>query len=281
MNIQSSSYLHYTFQTCVNIDIDIASGRNVQGTFVYVSKIIRNWITKKFPALNLSTYPGNYQKNQYTQTVESLYSYDDCLYCIKTSHTDKEIPNRIWITEAEIHKKDEKLYLGVKNAYTSSTPKNGEDYIIFNVPIFVRTIARKIKLLDAGENIETVETIDSPDKLTSLYYLITNPSRQLPVIVISENTSLDDISAKYFSVNEGYLLDGNRLAEDLKFISHVFYLPSELQISWCNLIGHNWGLYNGAVRTYNPNFTIDDNCYYNHPMIIPQKILSTNYVNAH
>ena len=92
MNIQSSAYLHYTFQTCVNIDIDIASGRTVQGTFVYVSKIIHNWITQKFPALNLPSYPGNFQKNQYTQTVETLYSYNDCFYCIKTTHTDKEIP---------------------------------------------------------------------------------------------------------------------------------------------------------------------------------------------
>lgn len=70
------------------------------------------------------------------------------------------------------------------------------------------------------------------------------------------------------------------LAEDLKFISHIFYLPSEYQTSWCNLIGSNWGLYNGAVRTYYPNFSIDDNQYYNHPIIIPQKILSMNYVNS-
>lgn len=111
MNIQSSAYLHYTFQTCVNIDIDIASGRTVQGTFVYVSKIIHNWITQKFPALNLPSYPGNFQKNQYTQTVETLYSYNDCFYCIKTTHTDKEIPNRIWITEAEIHKKMRSYFL--------------------------------------------------------------------------------------------------------------------------------------------------------------------------
>ena len=280
MNIQSSAYLHYTFQTCVNIDIDIASGRTVQGTFVYVSKIIHNWITQKFPALNLPSYPGNFQKNQYTQTVETLYSYNDCFYCIKTTHTDKEIPNRIWITEAEIHKKDEKLFLGVKNAYTSNSPKNEEDYIIFSVPLFVKNIAKKVTLLDVGETIENIATIDSPDKLTDLYKLITNPSRQLPVIVISENTSLDNISAKYFAVNDSYLLDGTCLAEDLKFISHIFYLPSEYQTSWCNLIGSNWGLYNGAVRTYYPNFSIDDNQYYNHPIIIPQKILSMNYVNS-
>ena len=281
MNIQSSAYLHYTFQTCVNIDIDIASGRNIQGTFVYVSKIIHNWITQKFPALSLPPYPGNYQKNQYTQTVESLYSYADCLYCIKTSHTDKEIPNRIWITEAEIHKKDEQLFLGVKNAYTSNSPKNDEDYNIFSVPLFVKSIAKKVKLLDAGENIEGIETINCLDRLSELYNLIINPSRQLPVIVISENNSLDDIAAKYFAVNEGYLLDGNRLAKDLKFISHTFYLPSTFQTLWCNLIGTNWGLYNGAVRTYYPNFSIEDNCYYNHPMIVPQKILSMNYVNPH
>lgn len=38
MNIQSSAYLHYTFQTCVNIDIDIASGRTVQGTLSMFQK---------------------------------------------------------------------------------------------------------------------------------------------------------------------------------------------------------------------------------------------------
>lgn len=115
--------------------------------------------------------------------------------------------------------------------------------------------------------------------MNRLFNLINNQDRQLPVIVISQNSSLDSTSAKYFSVNNGYFLDGERLITDLKFISHIYYLPTTLQPLWLSLIGNNWGLYNGAVRTYYPHFDKEDNCYYNHPMLIPQKILSMNYVN--
>lgn len=279
MNIQSASYLHYTFQTSLKIEIDTNSGKHTQGTFVYISKIIHSWIMKKFPSLHIPSSPGNYQKNQYTQAIDTLYSYEKCLYCIKTSHTDKTIANRIWITEAELHLKDGSLYLGVKNAYTSNSIKNEEDYKIYSVPSFINKLSQKIKFLDAEEPIDSIITIKTEEELKHLYNLVINPLRQLPVIVISQNTSLDSISAKYFSVNDGYFLDGGRLVKDLKFISHIYYLSAEMQPLWINRIGSNWGLYNGAVRTYYPQFNIEDNCYYNHPLIIPQKILSMNYVN--
>lgn len=279
MNIQGATYLHYNFQTFLKIEIDTFAGRHMPGTFVYISKIIHKWIIKKFPYLNLPPNPGNYQKNQYTQIVDTLYSYEDCLYCVKTSHTDKATPNRIWITEVELHQKDNALFLGVKNAYTSNSPKDDEDYRNYSVPTFINKISQNIKLTDAEESVDSVLTIQTEDELNRLFNLINNHDRQLPVIVISQNSSLDSTSAKYFSVNNGYFLDGERLITDLKFISHIYYLPTTLQPLWLSLIGNNWGLYNGAVRTYYPHFDKEDNCYYNHPMLIPQKILSMNYVN--
>lgn len=62
MNIQGAAYLHYNFQTFLKIEIDTFAGRHIPGTFVYISKIIHNWIIKKFPYLNLPSNPGNYQK---------------------------------------------------------------------------------------------------------------------------------------------------------------------------------------------------------------------------
>ena len=279
MNILSSSYLHYTFQTSLKIEVDFTAGRHIPGTFAYVTKIIHTWITKKFPTLKLPLNPGNYQKNIYTQTVDTLYSYEDCFYCVKTSHTDKDTPNRIWITEAEIHLKDGALYLGIRNAYTSSSLKNEDDYEIYSVPTFVKKISEKVTLLDGGESVDSVITVNSDDSIDNLYNLVTNPARQLPVIIISQNSSLDNIAANYFLVDNGYFLEGARLNKDLKFISHIYYLPTEMQTSWIKKIGNNWSVYNGAIRTYYPNFDIDDNCYYNHPMLIPQKILTMNYVS--
>lgn len=279
MNIINNSYLHYTFQTALQIEVDTTHNRTLQGTFVYISRIIHNWITIKFPSLNLPSQPGTFQKDQFTQSVNTIYSYDNLFFCIKTSHTDATKANRIWITEAELSVTNDVLSLAVRNAYTSNSPKNDEDYKTYSVPNFIKDISQKVNLTDAFCKTGQITTVENQSSLDQLYKLITHSNRLLPVIIISENTSLDKDSSIYFTVDNGYLLDGASLANNLSFISHVFYLPSQFQKKWTELIGDNWGVYNGAVRTYYPKFDAEDSSYYNHPILVPGKILAMNYSN--
>lgn len=279
MNILNSPYIHYTFQTSLKSKIDLKNNRSLKGTYVYISKIIHKWMAVKFPDLKLPTNPSNYQKNSYTQTVDSIYDYDNCFYCIKTTHTDKTVANRVWITEVEIHQENDELVMGVKNAYTSNNPKSDDDYQIYSVPTFVSKILNKVQFVEANEPVDRLILLNSENELQSAYKLILNPSRQHPVIIISQNKSLNEIDAKYCTIEDGYLIDGHKLLENIKYISHIYYLPYTMQELWAKIIGQNWSVFNGAVRTYYPYFDINDNCYYNHPIMNYKKMLTMNYVN--
>lgn len=277
MNILNKSYLHYTFQTALKVEIDYNSGRHIQGTFLHMSKIIHKWIITKFSSINVPKSICNFQKNLVSQSVEILYSYEDSFFSMKTTHADKEVANRMWITEAEIFRKDDELFLGVRNAYTSTSQKNEDDYKMYSVPTFVKTISRTVTLLDGKHSPSYISYLNSEQHLKDIYLEIVSDERQLPIIVISQNSTLPQEISNYFVTDDGYLLDGERLADALKFIAHVYYLPCSAQEKWSQMIGKEWGVYNGAVRTYFPHVNIDDMCYYNHPMLVPSKILAMNY----
>lgn len=277
MNIINSSYLHYTFQTTLKLEIDLESGKTIKGTFIHATNIIYNWIKKKFPSLKLPTKVCSMQKDYFTQSVDIMYSWENTYFCMRTSHTDRETANRVWITEAELIIIDDDLYLGIKNAYTSTMLKSDEDYKMYAVPIFVRKISNTLSLTDANNKTGNIYTVSNNTDLENLLQLIINKKRKLPVIVISERVSSDLDVSKYFEIDGGYLVDGNRLAEDLSFIAHVFYLPQSFQKIWSTMIGDMWAVFNGAVRTYYPDVNLESTDYYNHPYLVATKIMSMSY----
>ena len=143
----------------------------------------------------------------------------------------------------------------------------------------MRDIRKYIELTDSNLTTGSVIKINNEADLENLYFLITNPKRKLPVIVISECLYTDAAVSKYFEIDDGYLVDGKRLALDLIFIAHVIYLPLEFQTPWTTKIGELWSVFNGAVRTYYPNADLEDTAYYNHPYLVATKIMSMNYIS--
>lgn len=274
---QVKNYNYRTFQGFYQIGIDAENGRSLQGTFFYVSKILHGWINKKFPNARLPESPKSCKINNTSIIIDIQFDWDKQYYVMKTVHPDETIAGKMWITEASLYVENDKLQLGVKNSFNIMA-QTEIDYKNYSCPQFVRTIANTVQLMDAGERIGSVHEINDEPDLESLYNLVLNKKRSFPVIVISE-ASKGGLEYLYVIEEPGaYFLDGSKLSEELIGIAHVFYLPLNCQDRWNELVGDEWKVYHGAVRTFYPEFSVED-MYYQHPIMIPLKIMSMDYVS--
>ena len=270
---QIKTYNYNTCQFLFRIRIDYNNGRTLEGTFAHVSRIIHSWIVEKFSGIDIPEKPHSYSTNRAGITIDILYDWDKRYYTMRTTHTDREVAGKMWITQASLYVDDNGLWLGIKNHFSIHTPVD-TDYSIYSAPSFVNRIASNVYLMDSNNVVGSVQTVGSEQSVEELFDLVTSKERTLPVIIISEASLA---GYKYFYVIDEpghYFLDGGKLCSELNYLAHVFYLPLLYQTKWNELIGSTWEVYNGAVRTYYPNFLLDDE-YYHHPIMVPQKIMLT------
>ncbi len=255
----------------------VVEGRTLEGTFVYVRSIIHSWIKKKFPEINVPENAANYNVNNDSISID-IFSTND-IYSIKTSHPDNEDAGKTWITQATLCKEGKRLKIAVQNAYASIDTgiEENYDYKNYSAPGFVFDILRKTCLVDAGERMGHAVCVGSEEDLRNLIDLIRSQSRRMPVVIISQLFNKKDPLVWLYQTEDKYLLDGDKLADELNLIAHVWYLPEEYQKLFYESMP-DYGVYNGAVRTFYSGFTDNDE-YYHHPILIPNKIMAMDYVN--
>ena len=269
-------YTHTSYQGYFVVDNENSS-YTIKNTFIYVCRAIHTWIRRKFSQMFIPDQPCVFQKDLHGRSVSILFSYDDMLYCMITKHPDEIIPNRVWTTEAEVSCRDGKISLAVVNHYTS--PETDKDYNLCSPPGFVTSLSYRLRLTDVGKPVNAISTIESDVDLLELQCLIEDPDRQFPVVVISENIARDEMEAMYETDN-GYHVDGEKLANDVRNIAHVFYLPVCFQEKWCSEIGDDYGVYAGAIRTYYCGFNPETQSSISHPFLTSQKILRMSYTDS-
>ena len=193
-------------------------------------------------------------KSFISQNADIIYIPSEKYFCMRTVHQDLSDSNRFWITEAEVMNLNGELVLGIKNSYTSTEPDNS--LTAFGIPVFLRKLQLNCVLMDGCGRTGKLHKIVSERELEGLFDLIADSSRTLPVIVIAQDNRIIKDNIDFFEDKEGYLIDGEKLAKKLGLRAHVFYLPIEFQEEWTNIIGMEWSVFNGAIRTYNPNASI-------------------------
>src|SRR5690606_13900415 len=98
------------------------------------------------------------------------------------------------------------------------------------------------------------------DDILELEAFVTNPDRRLPVVVLTQpDQQRLGISTAPF------LLAQRELANRLMGLAHVVTLPWELGYKWTELVGKQWSVYMGAVRTYMPGLDFDTDSPAQHP----------------
>lgn len=208
---------------------------------------IYNWAKNKVPDLKMDRNIRSGSLHKHSQKVDIIYNYNESYFCMALEHADTNIPGRTWIIEAEIGIINSRLMLGVKVTYT--TPKGRiVDKPNYGVPRFVVTIANNTPIIDVVVLNESY-TICDDKGLKGLYDLIVSKDRYYPVVVIA-----GDSTGRY----NGFVLDEVGLKKRVGLIAHVYKIDSTYVEKWNNLVGEEWGVLPNCVRTYNREFSFED-----------------------
>jgi regulator of replication initiation timing len=76
-----------------------------------------------------------------------------------------------------------------------------------------------------------------------------------------------------------FLLNHERLAKQCLGMAHVVTMPWELGYKWTELVGKEWSVFLGAVRTYRPGLDFETDTPFDHPRALPDRILGFVYGN--
>lgn len=278
MIVLNRNYINISYQGIYEVIPD--KGYTADNTFVHISNIIHSWVRKKFADERIPRYPKSWNWSGVSRSIDIYRDYDKKLYCVKAIHADEEVVNRMWTVEASVTVRENRVFLASRTLYTAEDRER--DYRLCNPPGFISTIARSCSLCDVEETLDQLHSITSEEELEKLFLVVTDKKRVFPVIVISEDQSQDEGVKFLQSQEEGYHIDGAKLAESLRLIAHVYYLPLQYQNTWLEMMSKKWGVENGAVRTYNPGFDINEEelmTPLDHPIALPRNILPMSYIN--
>ena len=164
------------------------------------------------------------------------------LWGLRADDPDKNVPGRVWTTEATIGQaKDGPPQLSVR--LKASSLESGMD-ISPHVPGFVHQIGEKCELYIDGIPIHSrpKHLQDDAADLEELIALVENPSRRLPVIVASGDERSSDPNAP--------LIDVERLARAMFGLAHVIVLPASGSYALSDAFGRIRSVFHGGIRTY-------------------------------
>lgn len=269
--VLDGAYINRAFQMSVQLVVK----NTIYGTVKYNSTVIYNWTKNKFANMQMPESIRNFEKSRMGYDVSIIYKPENTYFCLKASHPDAVIPGRIWTIGAEIIVINENVLFGVKLSY--STPINSNvGNAVFSMPSFVGQIAKQNGILDVRRLGCEVWDIEVEREIEQLYDFIQNPNRKVPVIVVTEKESNDDIGAQY---TKGYLVDADLLAKEMASIAHTVRISRNIINEWNAVVGKKWGVYGGAVRTYFPDVDFGEEDYMRHPLSIANRIMASSYTD--
>lgn len=181
-------------------------------------------------------------------------SADGSTWVAKMEKPDRSVPQRTWMTETSVVSIAGAAYVVVRNTCTAPAEQNE---LPRSVPRFVKRIAEIVGLFDADEPLEREHwTISSSEDVADLRALVTDPTRFLPVVLVTEP----------------YALDAESLAKRMYGVAHVVSLPDRFSHEWLLAIGKPFNAFLGAVRTYNPGLDPETSDPYDHPLALRERI---------
>lgn len=183
---------------------------------------------------------------------------DAHLFTLRYLRPDRDLAGRFWITETELAMCNGVPRLAVKSSVNSLDSYGDES--TFHRPSFVSLIAENIGLRDGGQRLmpQVWELTDNAE-VGQLVALLTAPERRLPVVLISECTNRDD---GFF---DGYALDGDVLVQPLLGAAHFVRIKAAQTYELTRLVTPKWTTFDGAVRIYYPDFSLQNSDRRNHP----------------
>lgn len=222
-----------------------------------ISREILSWASGKWPGLIPKTaFQGeSFEKVQAGLNLSVSHLPEAGLWACRFEHLGTEAA-RTWVTEAVVAQLDDFAVLGVVNL-TSST---SEESVPLSMPRFVRDLVKTGNFKDGGVALGLKPIVWSgPDSAIEFVKLLTSSERQLPIIAISKK------------FDETTYVSADTLARELVGLAHVVVLGGDASKRVGDAIGFDWTVYNGAVRSYYPDFSLDGDSS-RHPLATSHRI---------
>ncbi len=185
------------------------------------------------------------------------------VWSLRIEDPDKTVARRAWATETTISfdalNQESKFTLRL----LAGTPEINLN-IQPSVPGVVRQIIQNPGLLNGSYKLtDTPLCIRTVMDLDILIRALLDPSRKLPIIVLSVPLDAEDIYTP--------LLDAKAIAQSCAGLAIIAILPSELCWKLTERFGKRLSVYEGAARVYLPGFTEDANPFGGHELILANR----------
>lgn len=188
------------------------------------------------------------------------------------SHPGIDVPTQVWETQAILTQDGDQVYLSAELSYCVAIA--GIEPMP-SVPGFVRDIAKNIGLFSCAPITESVWKINTDAQIDTLHQLLLDPSRNLPVVVLSEP------DRRKWPVSQGpapeYLISGEKIARGCFGRCIVVQMPYWPSFKWTKAVGKIWSVFDGGVRIYQPGLNMDEDDIYAHPLYLKSKILNWSH----
>lgn len=179
----------------------------------------------------------------------------------RLDHPCDTVVGRVWSTEATVAVNSSEARIGVRLACFS----HREDPPVSpNIPGFVRQLAERPGLHDLDfPLLERALIPGSIADLDRMVRLLQSAARTRPAFVVS---SFEQDGALTTAI------DADLLARKTLGIAHVFILPSDLSFALTDLVGKEFSVFGGAVRTYETGLSFDEDYPMRHPLALAASV---------
>ena len=209
------------------------------------------WANESFDHMT----PGRFAAGVRIQLPEGEY------WCVRCDDPDKEIAGRTWTTEVSLARQGSKARFGMRLMMATAEP---EPAYKPSVPGVVRQVSEIPGLIEYDRllSVDPIYVADD-EALSSLVRLLLDPRRRRLAYVASLGEGETDPAKAP--------LDSSALAHRCLGIAHVAVITGPMSFGLSDYLGKQLSVFRGAVRTYRPGMTEEDDPYL-HPLALPTRI---------
>ena len=196
-----------------------------------------------------------------SQLVEAV-NIDGDVWAARLDDADKEVAQRSWTTEFVIRSDPNRENTVLFGCRLSCIALGENPPFTPTIPGVVRQVNDQLGgSIDGRPLSQSAWRVLDGGSANDLVDLLLNPTRQRAIIVVS--------SPPY---GEPPLVSATRLAKSLIGVAHVVDLSSEASLILNRLLGREFSVFNGAVRTYRTDFMPEEDQPGEHPLATLERI---------
>ncbi len=203
-------------------------------------RIITGWWNRKAAPYDTEIVAGqsdlSFARDRFK--LEFARTYDALSLAMEEPDSSAEF--RTWICETSLQRVGAGARLSLRLSFRQ--PNDIPLQPLHRAPRLLREIVDSVGTVDL-EVLETMPRTYHEEDLDGLMYLLEQPDRMLPVVVVSEDPDSGDVYA-----------DPDRLARELAGTAHVVRIDGDAAWALSKVWGKEWSTYLGGVRCYNSGF---------------------------